>query len=139
MPHVRIIRPCISNPSPTGIHLPPSSLRQSYRQDGKVQKRILCNLSNWSAAQIDGPRGVLRGGTVIPADRDTLTVSRSLPHGHVAAALGTLRKIGRDRILGPAGNRCHDLIVGRILDPRSRLQARRRARPLPGQGHFQPG
>jgi hypothetical protein len=51
-----------------------------------------------------------------------------LPHGHVAAALGTARKIGLDRILGPDGNRCRDLVlallVGRILDPVSKPAAR---------------
>jgi hypothetical protein len=108
-------------------------LRESYRQDGKVRKRTLCNLSDWPTAQIEGLRGVLRGGTVIPADRDALTVTRSLPHGHVAAALGTLRRIGLDRILGPAGNRCRDLvvalIVGRILDPVSKLAAARALSP----------
>jgi hypothetical protein len=108
-------------------------LRESYRQDGKVRKRTLCNLTDWLVAQIEGLRGVLRGGTVIPADRDALTVTRSLPHGHVAAALGTLRKIGLDRILGPAGNRCRDLIialiVGRILDPVSKLAAARALSP----------
>jgi hypothetical protein len=70
----------------------------------------------------------------IPADRGALTVTRSLPHGHVAAALlGTLRGIGLDRILGPAGNRCRDLIVslivGRILDPVSKLAAARALSP----------
>ena len=108
-------------------------LRESYRQDGKVRKRTLCNLSDWPLAQIEGLRGVLKGGTVIPAERDALTVTRSLPHGHVAAALGTLRKIGLDRILGPAGNRCRDLvvalIVGRILDPVSKLAAARALSP----------
>src|SRR3954469_11649562 len=108
-------------------------LRESYRQDGKVHKRTLCNLSDWPTAKIEGLRGVLRGGTVIPADRDALTVTRSLPHGNVAAALGTLRKIGLDRILGPEGNRCRDLvaalIVGRILDPVSKLAAARALSP----------
>jgi hypothetical protein len=93
-------------------------LRESHRRDGKYHKRTLCNLSGWPVAQIEGLRGVLRGGTVIPAERDALTVTRSLPHGHVAAALGSLRKIGLDRILCPAANRCRDLtvalIVGRI-------------------------
>ncbi len=60
---------------------------------------------------------MLRGGTVIPLG------------GHVAAALGTARKIGLDRILGPEGNRCRDLvlalIVSRILDPVSKLAAAR--------------
>jgi len=108
-------------------------LRESYREDGKVRKRTLCNLSDWSKAHIEGLRGVLKGGTVIPADREAFTITRSLPHGHVAAALGTARKIGLDRILGPDGNRCRDLvlamIVGRILDPASKLAAARALSP----------
>jgi hypothetical protein len=46
----------------------------------------------------------LEGGTVIPAEQDAFTITRSLPHGHVAAALGTARKIGLDRILGRGSN-----------------------------------
>src|SRR3981081_355420 len=69
-------------------------LRESYREGRKVRKRTLCNLSDWPAAHIEGLRGVLRGGTVISAERDAFTVVRSLPHGHVSAALGTARKIG---------------------------------------------
>jgi transposase len=108
-------------------------LRESYRDGGKVRKRTLCNLSGWPAAHIEGLRGVLRGGTVIAAERDAFTVTRSLPHGHVAAALGTARKIGLDRILGPEGNRCRDLIlallVGRILEPASKLATARALSP----------
>jgi len=108
-------------------------LRESYREDGKVRKRTLCNLSDWPKAHIEGLRGVLKGGTVIPADREAFTITRSLPHGHVAAALGTANKIGLDGILGPAGNRCRDLvlamIVGRILDPGSKLAAARALSP----------
>src|SRR6266576_2023073 len=61
-------------------------LRESSREGGKVRKRTLCNLSDWPVAHIEGLRGVLKGGTVIPAERDAFTVIRSLPHGHVAAA-----------------------------------------------------
>jgi hypothetical protein len=108
-------------------------LRESYRQGGKVRKRTLCNLSGWSPAHVEGLRGVLKGGTVIPPEHDAFTVTRSLPHGHVAAALGTARKIGLDRILGPDGNRPRDLIlallVGRILDPVSKLAAARTLSP----------
>jgi transposase len=108
-------------------------LRESYRENGKVHKRTLCNLSNWPAAHIEGLRGVLKGGTVIPADRDAFTVTRSLPHGHVVAALGTARRIGLDGILGPDGNRCRDLVlamlVSRILDPISKLATARALSP----------
>jgi transposase len=111
-------------------------LRESFRHEGKVRKRTLCNLSGWSPAHVEGLRGVLKGGTVIPPEHDAFIVSRSLPHGHVAAALGTARKIGLDRILGPEGNRCRDLVlamlVGRILDPVSKLAAARTLSPDTG-------
>jgi len=108
-------------------------LRESYRHEGKVRKRTLCNLSDWSPAHIAGLRGVLKGGTVIPAGQDAFTVTRSLPHGHVAAALGTARKIGLDRLLGADGDRCRDLVlallIGGILDPVSKLAAARTLSP----------
>ena len=108
-------------------------LRESYRQGGKVRKRTLCNLSDWLPAHVEGLRGVLKGGTVIPPEHDAITVTRSLPHGHVAAALGMARKIGLDRILGPDANRCRDLVlallIGRILDPVSKLAAARTLSP----------
>jgi len=108
-------------------------LRESYRAGGKVRKRTLCNLSGWSPAHVEGLRGVLKGGTVIPAEHDAFTVTRSLPHGHVAAALGTARKIGLERILSPDGNRCRDLVlamlVGRVLDPVSKLATARTLSP----------
>jgi hypothetical protein len=96
-------------------------LRESWREDGKIHKRTLLNLSTWDPAHVEGLRAVLKGGTVIPPGQDAIRIERTLPHGHVAAALGTARRSGLDRLLGPAGNRCRDLvlalIVSRILDP----------------------
>jgi hypothetical protein len=100
-------------------------LRESYREDGKVRKRTLANLSDWPAERVEGFRTFLRGGVVVPAGQEPFEGVRSLPHGHVAAVLGTIRKIGLDRILGPEGNRPRDLalamIVGRIIAPTSKL------------------
>ena len=77
---------------------PPAILsRESYREAGKVRKRTLCNLTDWQPAHIEGLRAVLKGGTVISPDRDAFIVTRSLPHGHVAAILGTIRKAGTRR------------------------------------------
>src|SRR5437868_10909510 len=120
--------------SVTNTNSPPAILlHESYREGGKVRKRTLCNLSDWPVAHIEGLRGVLKGGTVIPAERDAFTVIRSLPHGHVAAALGTARRIGLARMLGPDGNRCRDvvlaLLVGRVLEPASKLAAARALSP----------
>src|SRR5271169_4112132 len=104
-------------------------LRESYREGKSVRKRTLLNLSNWSAEHIEGLRGVLKGGIVVPAGREAFAVQRSLPHGHVAAALGTARAIGLDCLLGPKNgrepNRPRDLvmamIVSRIIAPASKL------------------
>src|SRR6266851_2860898 len=108
-------------------------LRESYREAGKVKKRTLLNLSDWPHERIAGFKALLKGGTVIPRDRDAIAIIRSLPHGHVEAALGTARKIALDRLLGPDGNRCRDLIlalvVSRILDPGSKLAAARALSP----------
>jgi hypothetical protein len=76
---------------------------------------------------------VLKGGTVVAPDRDAFTITRSLPHGHAAAALGMAQKIGLDTILGPAGNRCRDLVlamvVARIIEPGSKLATARALSP----------
>jgi transposase len=100
-------------------------LRESYRLEGKIKKRTLLNLSDWPVAMVEGLRAVLKGGTVLPPGQEAITIKRSLPHGHVAAVLGTLRRIGLDRLLGPAGNRCRDLViammVARLIAPVSKL------------------
>ena len=100
-------------------------LRESYRVGGKVKKRTLLNLSDWPRPLVEGLRALLKGGTVLPPGQEAIIIKRSLPHGHVAAVLGTLRRIGLDRLLGPAGNRCRDLvlamIVGRLIAPVSKL------------------
>jgi hypothetical protein len=108
-------------------------LRESYRDGGKVKKRTLLNLSDWPRERIAGFKMLLNGGTVIPKNQEAITIARSLPHGHVDATLGTARKIGLDRLLGPNGNRCRDLVlalvVSRILDPGSKLAAARALSP----------
>jgi hypothetical protein len=74
---------------------------------------------------VEGLRTLLKGGTVLPPGQEAICVKRSLPHGHVAAVLGTLRGIGLDRLLGPVGNRCRDLViamtVARLIAPVSKL------------------
>src|SRR5215218_7561606 len=91
-------------------------LRESYREGGKVKKRTLCNLTHWPPSLLEGFKALLEGGTVIsaPASPEVFTIHRALPHGHVAAVLGTLRQIGLDRILGPDGNRCRDLAIAMV-------------------------
>jgi len=104
-------------------------LRESYREGKSVRKRTLLNLSDWAPEHVEGLRGVLKGGVVIPAGQEALKVERSLPHGHVAAVLGTARAIGLDRLLGPKDfrqpNRPRDLVmamvISRVIAPASKL------------------
>jgi hypothetical protein len=105
-------------------------LREGYRQDGKVKSRTLANLSHWPLAKIDRLRRVLRD-EVLSGTAERLTMLRSLPHGHVAAVLGTARRIGLDRLLaaGRAPARLAALvlamILARVIDPASKLATAR--------------
>src|SRR5580704_12110852 len=129
---VRIRLPPAGSPMRTSLvganrGSPPAILlRESYREAGKVKKRTLLNLSDWPHERIAGFKALLKGGTVIPQDQDAITILRSLPHGHVEAVLGTARKIGLDRLLGPDGNRCRDLEPWRA----ARSRGGRRGRAL---------
>src|ERR1700680_3829092 len=104
-------------------------LRESYRDGDKIRKRTLANLSDWPAPKIEALRRVLRGDSVAPVGREALSMQRSLPHGHVAAALGTLRKLGLDRLLSSQGGRlarrevalCVAMVVARLIEPASKL------------------
>ena len=107
-------------------------LRESYRDGDKVKKRTLANLSDWPAAKIEALRRVLRDEAVAPTDERALSVLRSLPHGHVAAALGTLRRLGLDGLLSQGGRQprraaalCIAMAVARLIDPASKLATAR--------------
>jgi hypothetical protein len=105
-------------------------LREGYREDGKVKSRTLANLSHWPLAKIDRLRRVLRD-EVLSGPAERLTMLRSLPHGHVVAALGTARRIGLDRLLaaGQAPTRLAALvlamILARVIGPASKLATAR--------------
>jgi hypothetical protein len=107
-------------------------LRESYRDGDKIRKRTLANLSGWAAAKVEALRRVLRNEAVGAATADDLALARSLPHGHAAAVLGTLRKLGLDGVLSQGGRQparavalCLAMITGRIIDPASKLATAR--------------
>ena len=113
-------------------------LRESYRADGKVRKRTIANLTDWPEQLVEGLRTLLRGGVAVAGANEALTISRSLPHGHVAAVLGTAERIGLPKLLtdrrgGPEGRRYRDLvlalIVNRVIAPASKLATVRALNP----------
>jgi transposase len=109
-------------------------LRESYREDGKGKSRTLANLSDWPDEKVQTLRAALRGDKLVPAGEGGFEIRRSLPHGHVLAALATARRIGLDGLLPRrAPQRRRDLvlalIVARLLDPAAKLATARMLDP----------
>jgi len=103
-------------------------LRESFREQGKVRNRTVANLSHWPAAQIEALRQVLKGETpaVAPSAFD---ITRSRLHGHAAAVLGTIARLGLPALLDRSDSRLGRaviaLIASRILEPGSKLATSR--------------
>src|ERR1700732_3529665 len=103
-------------------------LRESFRDNGRVKKRTLANLSDWPTVLVEGFRTLLKGGIAVAAEG--IGIRRALPHGHAAAVLGTIRLIGLDRLLGkPSDPRLAPLaialIASRLISPTSKLATAR--------------
>jgi hypothetical protein len=101
-------------------------LRESYREAGKVKNRTLANLSSWPEAKADALTRVLKGQLApAAAVEGTFEIARSLPHGHVAAVLGTARALGLEELIDPAPSRQRDLVtamaVAQVIAPDSKL------------------
>ena len=107
-------------------------LRESYREDGRVKKRTLANLSKLPDAAIEAVQRILRGEQLLNP-RDAFTCLRSLPHGHVAAVLGTLKQLRLHTLIARQANRVRDLvvalIVARVIDAQSKLATARALAP----------
>jgi hypothetical protein len=100
-------------------------LRESYREAGKVKNRTLANLSAWPEAKVEALSQVLKGQTAPAAVEGTFEITRSLPHGHAAAVLGTLRRLGLEELIDPEPSRQRDLVsamaVAQVTGPGSKL------------------
>ena len=104
-------------------------LRESYRQGGKVKNRTLANLSHWPEPKVDALAQTLKG---LPPKLDlsqAFEITRSLPHGHVAAVLGTARRLGVEELIDATPSRTRDLVtamlVAQVIDPGSKLAVAR--------------
>jgi hypothetical protein len=103
-------------------------LREGWREGHKTRKRTLANLSHWPTHKIATLRRLLRD-EVLVSPADLFETERTRPHGHVEAILGTIRKIGLDRVI--AAKRCPErdlvlaMIAERLLHPCSKLATTR--------------
>jgi hypothetical protein len=100
-------------------------LRESYREGGKVKSRTLANLSRWPEHKVDKLQRALKG--LPPAINlcEAFEITRSLPHGHVAAVLGSARRLGIEDLIDPAPSRWRDLVtamlIAQVIGPGSKL------------------
>src|SRR4029077_14869541 len=86
-------------------------LRESYREGGKVKTRTLANLSRWSEHKVDKLQQALKSPPAAPDLAEAFEINRSLPHGHVAAVLGTARRLGIEELIAPAPSHRRDLVL----------------------------
>ncbi len=118
--------------APNRASPPAILLRESFRDGGRVKKRTLANLSKLPTAAINALRRILRGERLVSPD-DAFSCLRSLPHGHVAAVLATVRKLGLPALLARSPGRCRDLVlallVARVIDAQSKLATARALTP----------
>jgi len=103
-------------------------LREASREGGKIRKRTLANLSALPPDAVEVLRRALKGEKLVVAE-ESVRVERSVPYGHVAAVLGTVRRLGLDQVLGtkrsPERDRVLAMVVARVLAPDSKLATAR--------------
>src|SRR5512135_1676971 len=98
-------------------------LRRTYRDAGKVKNETVANLSALPDHVVDLIDAGLKGQQLVPAT-EAVTITRSLPHGHVAAVQAMAKELGLPALLGPAGRQrdlALALIISRVVKPGSKL------------------
>jgi transposase len=104
-------------------------LRESYREGNKVLKRTLANLTKWPKPLVDNLKILIKNKDAVVADKSNFIVEQSLPHGHVEAVLGTIRKLKLDKIISSTPCKELDLVLTmiaeRLIHPCSKLATTR--------------
>ena len=103
-------------------------LRESYREGGKVKKKTVANISHWPMDRVIDFKRFLKNEPMLFVG-DTITIQRTVPHGHVKAVLGTIKKIGLDKIISskpcPMRNLVIAMIAEQLIHPSSKLATTR--------------
>jgi transposase len=103
-------------------------LREAWREGQKVRKRTVANLTGWPKEKVEVLRRVLKNEPLM-APEEAFAIEQSLPHGQVEAVLGTIRKLGLERLISSTRCRERDLVVAmvseRVIHPCSKLATTR--------------
>ena len=98
-------------------------LRRTYRDGGTVKNETVANITALPDHVIDLIDAGLKGQQLVPAG-EAVTITGSVPHGHVAAVHALARELGLPALLGPPGPRrdlALALIISRVVKPGSKL------------------
>jgi transposase len=100
---------------PNRTSRPAVLLREGWREGNRIRKKTIANLTDWPEQKVEALRRVLRNEPVM-APQDVFVVKRSLPHGHVEAVLGTIRKLGVEKLVYSKRCRERDLVVAMVVE-----------------------
>ena len=107
--------------------------RKSWREGQSIRKQTLGTFTDLPPAFINGFDAILKGAVAFTSIEQTFRIARSLPHGHIAAVLGTAQSIGLERILHRTPSRQRSLalaaVVSQVIAPDSKLATARRLSP----------
>jgi len=103
-------------------------LREAWREGKKIRKRTIANLTQWPPKKVEALRRLLKDEPMVTA-KEAFIIEQSIPHGHVEAVLGTIKKLGLDDLIASRRSRERDLAVAmiaeRLLHPCSKLATTR--------------
>jgi transposase len=103
-------------------------LRRSWREGGKVRNETVGNISHLPEQVVELVRLALKGERFVAFD-ERFAIERSLPAGHVEAALAMARRLELARLLDRSPSKERQLalalIVSRVLAPASKLATAR--------------
>jgi transposase len=107
----------------------PTTLIRESRREGKIiHKRTIANISHWTEQKALTLRALLKGDVLVTQD-ELFSIEESLPHGHVEAVLGTIKKLKLDSIISSRRCRERDLVIAmiaeRLIHPCSKLATTR--------------
>lgn len=90
-------------------------LREAWREGQRVRKRTVANLTDWPKEKVEALRRVLKNEPLM-APEEAFAIEQSLPHGQVEAVLGTIRKLGLERLISSTPCRERDLVVAMVAE-----------------------
>ncbi len=96
-------------------------LRESWREDGKVCKRTVANLSGLPDETVNALQAALRGKSIpasegIPSPEKAISLHDARQHGHVAAIYDVMKKSGLLTMIDSRPTRERDVVAAMIID-----------------------